>query len=83
MHAFRRVGIHGDHQILVNLLRHEGYKGRDHLAQRHQHVVQGDEGGFLVVSSMPLPQKRSRQRRTYQLLRSSTKSVMARAASGM
>ena len=47
MHAFRRVGIHGDHQILVNILRHEGYKGRDDLAQRHQHVVQGDKGGFL------------------------------------
>ena len=49
MYAFGRGGVHAAHEVLVHLLGHEGHEGSDHLGQRDQHRVEGDERGFLGI----------------------------------
>ena len=49
MHALRRVLIRGTHEVLIHILGHERRIRRKQLAQRHEHVIERGERGFLAA----------------------------------
>ena len=49
MHAFRRALVQASHQVLIDLLRHEGNHGRCQLAHRYQGCVEGHVSIDLIL----------------------------------